>query len=124
MEITLPHYLSDDPDIVQQLCFLKANHKYTRNENGYYNFEPTDGRTDFDQAEGHGTLYTDHFCSVCMAGKGVDLAKQANYCIMEATPRSTRVPPWDIYFGVMYFLSTCIQVCLAIMSVDALECTC
>ncbi len=116
VEITLPHYLDLSGDFdLQKLCFLKANHAYAGNKNGYYNLSQTDGRTVFNRDKAHGTLFTNHFCLACMADKSIteERAANANYCLIMATPESPQQPLWDIYFGVMYFLPTCIEVHLS-----------
>ncbi len=112
VEITLPHYLDLSGGFdLQKLCFLKANHTYAGNENGYYDLSQTDGRTVFSRDEARGTLFTDHFCSMCIAEEITEeRAANANYCLIMATPESPQQPCWDIYFAVMYFLPTCIEV--------------
>ncbi len=66
--------LSGDFDL-QKLYFLKANHAYAGNKNGCYDLSQTDGRTVFNRDEAHGTLFTDHSCSMCIAARKLQLMR-------------------------------------------------
>ncbi len=126
VEITLPHCLdpSSGSSSLHHRRFLKANHTFSGEGDGFYSMLPTDGTAVFYHGKALGTLYTDHFCSFCIAERITeDEATAANFCMIMARPKRPQ-PPYDIYFGVMFCLATCIKVvyCTALLFVT--YCTC
>ncbi len=126
VEITLPHCLdpSSGSSSSHHLRFLKANHTFSGEGDGFYSMLPTDGTAVFHHDEALGTLYTDHFCSFCIAERITeDEATAANFCMIMARPKRPQ-PPYNIYFGVMFYLATCIKVvyCIALLFVTHSTC--
>ena len=106
VEITIPHFLHfSTGNADTYLRFLKADHQPENGEKEYQ-LKLTDGRAVFDNAA-HGTLFTRHFCLVCITTKV--LPNEHTKYFLGGTV--FKAQEWEIVFFVCYFLRSCILVC-------------
>ena len=113
MEITIPHFLHlSTDDAYTYLRFLKADHRLDMlDENGdvEYQLMPADGRSVFDCAT-HGTLFTRHFCLVCLT-TSIHPDKHTKYYLVGGRPQTgLKAKEEEIIFWVCYFLESCLWV--------------
>ena len=113
VEITIPHFLHlSTDDAYTYLRFLKADHRLDMlDENGdvEYQLMPADGRSVFDCAT-HGTLFTRHFCLVCLTSS-IHPDKHTKYYLVGGRPQAgLKAKEEEIIFWVCYFLKSCLWV--------------
>ena len=110
VEITIPHFLHLSPeDTRRYLRFLKADHEHDiSNEDGRseYQLKPADGKAIFERAA-HGTIFTKHFCSLCIA-TSVFINEHTIYYLGGAI--CSKAQYLEIIFYVCYFLKSCLRV--------------
>ena len=108
IKVKLPHLLDlQSTHDCAEVTFLKAGHRVNANER--YCFEPVDGATVIEPEDGYGTLFTDHFCYICMTTPNFS-QKKKKYCVIQIKPIKTQESNWTTSFCVTYFLKTCMQV--------------
>ena len=108
IQVVLPHYLNCTTESdCKQLVFMKADHS---NIDTKYHFKETDGKATFKPHINYGFLYTSHCCLQCITLKGSKAATpKTKFALITAYPKNPdrRV---NVYFGVTYFLPTCMEV--------------
>ena len=108
--ITLPHFLflRNQEDIQSVgLTFLKAQHEM--NHNQMYEFQPAEGRVNFEPFKKSGVLQTAHFCSLCILCKDtMEAIKMATFCVTVVKPDVFPVGESHIDFYITFLLSTCL----------------
>ena len=114
IEVVLPHYLHcEDQNDTENLMFLKADHNSLID--GKIRFKPADGKSVFKHHTNYGVLHTNHCCLLCIAAKMTEKdTPKTNLSLITAYPRNPQEHPWNVYFGVTYLLTTCMQVCMSI----------
>ena len=111
VEITMQHCLSvNNATDLEPLGieFLKAGH--SSNEEGKHEFQHFDCSVDFKTTPSHPTLYTDHFCFLCLTSNlSSNATDRIQYCLSPFYPQPV-VPNVNdaIYFYVSFFLATCL----------------
>ena len=120
IKIRIPHYVNClGVEDCKHLTFLKANHKtdvVTINGKAKYHLKPfhvqqaDDEHMQFEPECYFGTLYTRHFCYLCIEKEYTpECTAKTNFCLMGAMPDPPR-KSFELYFCVSYMLDTCIQV--------------
>ena len=118
--LKLPHcFESKSPDILQHLCFLKADEEdIIKDESGqvFINFRKIDKRiSDFPVESQYGTLKDHHFCIYCLAAYPMqdDVIGKVNYCltILKPTFYPTEEYGMKIYCILHFNLQGCKKVC-------------
>ena len=120
IKIRIPHYVNClGVEDCKHLTFLKANHKtdvVTINGKTKYYLKPfhvqqtDDEHMQFEPECSFGTLYTKHFCYLCIEKEYTpECTAKTNFCLMGAMPDPPR-KSFELYFCVSYMLDTCIQV--------------
>ena len=110
-QIILPHFLSGNKVQDHKVGFVKANHRDC--EGNCYIFNVCHTKPDFlsTGSKSYGILETNHCCFYCLEAKiSPDMAKDAKYYlyIFQRISGSRQ----ELYFCAIYFLKTCIKVCL------------
>ena len=107
VEITIPHFLQYSTEgACKYLRFLKADHQL-KDDGCEYQLKPAGGRAVFDRAT-HGTLFTRHFCSVCIATSVLPDEQCTRYYLGGGI--RLKEQDWQIIFYVCYFLPSCLRV--------------